>query len=91
MATQATRNKMWLSVTIDNDVFDWIEQRRFFARLSRSAFVNLTLADLMEHPRSMLIEEHLDHWDMPTKCVDPDNCPVVYAMIMNEVDPFEHK
>ncbi len=34
----------------------------------------------------MKIEEHLDHWDNPTMCIDPDNCPVVYASIMHEAE-----
>lgn len=36
----------------------------------------------------IIIEEHLDHWQIPTRCMDPDNCPVVYAAYMEEVDPL---
>ncbi len=34
----------------------------------------------------MKIEEHLDHWENPAMCIDPDNCPVVYASIMHEAE-----
>ncbi len=34
----------------------------------------------------MKIEEHLDHWQNPAMCIDPDNCPVVYASIMHEAE-----
>ncbi len=32
------------------------------------------------------IEEHLDHWENPAMCIDPDMCPVVYASIMHEAE-----
>ncbi len=34
----------------------------------------------------MKIEEHLKHWENPAMCIDPDNCPVVYASIMHEAE-----
>ncbi len=36
----------------------------------------------------MKIEEHLDHWENPAMCIDPDKCPVVYARIMHEEERY---
>ncbi len=32
----------------------------------------------------MKIEKHLDHYENPAMCIDPDNCPVVYASLMQD-------